>query len=91
MPAVWVDRRDFIRDIVTGPRPLIMFLRNKELVVKINVGFVGYGNFAPAILPYFQARPDVNKVALAELVPGWQTRLPRRPHGLFGREDCPDC
>jgi predicted dehydrogenase len=37
--------------------------------VKINVGFVGYGNFAPGILPYFQAHPDVNKVALAELLP----------------------
>lgn len=35
----------------------------------INVGFVGYGNFAPAILPYFLAHPDVNRVALAELLP----------------------
>ena len=37
--------------------------------MKINVGFVGYGNFAPSILPYFQAHPDVGKVALAELIP----------------------
>ncbi len=34
--------------------------------MKINVGFVGYGNFAPSIIPYFMAHPDVDKVALAE-------------------------
>lgn len=43
--------------------------KRKKSDMKINVGFVGYGNFAKSIIPYFQLHPDVNKVALAELLP----------------------
>ncbi|NLG37318.1 MAG: Gfo/Idh/MocA family oxidoreductase [Clostridiales bacterium] len=46
--------------------------------MKINVGFVGYGHFAPHIIPYFLAHPDVNKVALAELIPERRAEGARR-------------